>query len=129
MSFIHRPIAGYTNENNTMELTEKIRRFENFHILLWLIKDTCWMLEVKWLGALMVAPTLLMALIIVFKSRHTPEVLINLAILFWITANGFWMLMEFFFANAYKDFSAIPFALGFLCVGVFYYRSYSSKKN
>lgn len=112
-----------------MELTEKIRRFENFHILLWLIKDTCWMLEVKWLGALMVAPTLLMALIIVFKSRHTPEVLINLAILFWITANGFWMLMEFFFANAYKDFSAIPFALGFLCVGVFYYRSYSSKKN
>lgn len=78
------------------------------------------MLEIKWLGAFMVAPTLLVALYITIKTYGMPELFLNLAIFFWICANGFWMLMEFFMKSQYKDYAGIPFALGFLCVGVFY---------
>lgn len=105
-----------------MELIEKIRRFENLHIVFWLFKDSCWMLELKWLGALMILPTLFLAIYIVIKSRHLPEFYINMAILFWISANSFWMLMEFFNANELKNYSSLPFVLGFVCVGIFYFK-------
>jgi hypothetical protein len=41
-----------------MALIDKIKKFENLHIVFWLIKDTCWMLEIKWLGTLMVLQTI-----------------------------------------------------------------------
>lgn len=44
-----------------MEFSERLRRQENLHIVFWLIKDSCWMLEIRWLGALMVGPALFMA--------------------------------------------------------------------
>lgn len=106
-----------------MNPLEKIRKHENLHIVFWLIKDTCWMLEIKWLGALMIIPTLLVAINIVFKTRKLTDVYINLAIFCWISANSYWMCMEFFFNNHYKNLAAIPFALGFIFVALFYIKS------
>ncbi|MCC6371919.1 MAG: hypothetical protein IT236_13025 [Bacteroidia bacterium] len=105
-----------------MELLDKVKKFENLHIVFWLIKDTCWMLEVKWLGALMVLPTIGVAFYIILQTFKTREVYVNLAILFWISANSFWMCMEFFNNNHYKNFAAIPFALGFIFVGIYYFK-------
>ena len=79
-----------------MELFEKIKKFESLHIVFWLIKDSCWMLEWRWMGILMVIPTITIAIIIVYISRKTIDVFLNLAILFWISANSFWMYCEFF---------------------------------
>lgn len=110
-----------------MSTFEKIRKYENLHIVFWLIKDTCWMLEIKWLGALMIIPTLLVALYIVLKTRGSNDVFLNLAILCWISANSFWMCMEFFMNNEYKNYSGIPFALGFVFVGIFYFRHFNQK--
>jgi len=87
------------------------------------------MLEVKWLGALMVAPTLLVALYIAIKTYGTPELFLNLAIFFWICANGFWMLMEFFMQNQHKNFAGIPFSLGFICVGIYYALHFRAKNK
>ena len=111
-----------------MELTDKIKRFENLHIFFWLIKDTCWMLEYKLIGALMIIPTIAVAIYIVMKTRRTPEVFINLAVFCWISANSFWMLMEFFNHNLYKNYSLLPFGLGFFFVAL-YYRKRSLSKS
>jgi len=103
-----------------MKLFERVRRYENLHIVFWLIKDSCWMLELRWPGAIMVAPALFMAIRICVLTRHSRELLINLAIFCWITANSYWMLVEFFADSAHKNFAGIPFALGFVFVGLYY---------
>lgn len=108
---------------------EKIRKYENLHIVFWLIKDTCWMLEVKWLGALMIIPTLFVAISIVIKTLKSPDLYINLAIFCWISANSFWMCMEFFFNNHFKNLAAIPFALGFIFVALYYVKSAIAKST
>jgi hypothetical protein len=110
-----------------MELFDKVRRHENLHIVFWLIKDSCWMLEIKWLGALMVGPALFMAGWIVYITRKSYEVYLNIAIFFWITANSFWMIIEFFFENQNKNLAAFPFALGFLFVAIFYCKYFKNK--
>ena len=95
-------------------------RFDNVHVLLWLIKDTCWMLEWQVLGTLMVAPTIGVAIYLAVKSWGDQGFWINLAICFWISANAYWMLVEFAGREDIKNFAGIPFALGLLSVAVFY---------
>ncbi len=111
-----------------MELLQKIRKYENLHIVFWLIKDTCWMLELKWLGAIMMVPTLFLAGYLIVKTLHTPNAFLSAAILFWITANSYWMMMEFFNDNHYKNFASIPFAIGFVMVGLFYWKAFQLKR-
>ena len=103
-----------------MELLNKIRRFENLHIVFWLIKDTCWMLEIKWLGAMMVLPTISVAAFIIYITRNSREIFVNLAILSWISANSYWMLIEFFNENQNKNYAGIPFAIGFIFIVIYY---------
>ena len=112
-----------------MNLFDKIRKLENIHIIFWLLKDTCWMLELKLLGAIMILPTLSLCVWIVIKTLKTNELFINLAVLCWISANSFWMLMEFFNHNQYKNYAIIPFGLGFLFVSVFFIKSLNKSKH
>lgn len=102
-------------------------RFDNIHILLWLIKDTCWMLEWKILGTLMIAPTIGVALYLAAKSKAEDIFWINLAICFWISANAYWMVCEFVERDIYKDYAGIPFALGLMSVAVFYFKTRLSR--
>lgn len=111
-----------------MDLINKIRKLENLHIVFWLIKDTCWMMEFKWLGTLMIIPALLMAFYLVLHTRRTLDVYINAAILCWITANSYWMFVEFFFQNQYKQFALIPFGLGFIFVGMYFFKHKQSQE-
>lgn len=78
------------------------------------------MLEYKLLGACMIIPTVFLAFFLAIKTYSTRDFYINMAILFWISANSYWMIMEFFFANQYKEFAVIPFTLGFIFVALFY---------
>jgi len=96
-------------------------RFDNVHVLLWLIKDTCWMLEWKVLGCLMIAPTLSVAIYLAIRSAAEQAFWINVAICFWISANAYWMVCEFVNREEYKDFAGIPFGLGFVAVALFYF--------
>lgn len=104
-----------------MDVFQKIRRFENLHILLWLIKDTSWMMEWRILGITMMFPTVLIAILIMLKTIKEPEFFINLAIFFWISANSYWMCCEFFGHAEYKNYAAIPFVMGLLSTGYFYF--------
>jgi len=112
-----------------MDLLDKLRRYESMHIVFWLMKDSCWMLELKTLGTLMIAPTLFLAVYLVIKTKGTKDVYINTAIFFWILANSFWMLMEFFNNNQHKNLASIPFAIGFLFVGAFYWNDHRTKTS
>jgi hypothetical protein len=112
-----------------MNLVEKIRKLENIHIVFWLLKDISWMLELKILGALMIIPTLFLCAWIIIKTIKTPEVYINIAVLCWISANSFWMLMEFFNHSVYKNYAVIPFGFGFLFVGVFFIKNMTKKQK
>jgi uncharacterized membrane protein (DUF4010 family) len=95
-------------------------RLDNVHVLLWLIKDTCWMLEWQALGTLMIAPTIGVAVYLAVRSFGDRGFWINLAICFWITANAYWMVVEFAGREDIKNFAGIPFALGLVSVAVFY---------
>jgi len=61
----------------------------------------------KTLGLLMVAPTLGIAIVIAWRTRSIKsELANNLAIVFWITANSYWMASEF------SHFDTVVVALG-----------------
>lgn len=106
-------------------IPEKFRKMENLHILFWLVKDTCWCLNFKWLGIVMVFPTLLVALLICWRTRRLmSEFTHNLAIIFWISANSLWMISEFFeWGDDFRYWALIPFGCG-LAVLIFYYGYY-----
>ncbi len=107
----------------------RLRKMENLHIAFWLMKDISWCMIWKELGLTMIVPTLSVAIWIAWKNRHiVSELAHNLAIVFWITANAYWMISEFFgfdevvIWNQYtgKHIALIPFALGILIM-LYYY--------
>ena len=107
----------------------KYRKMENLHIVFWLFKDLSWCMIWKPLGIAMIFPTLLISIVIAWRTRNfMSELCHNLAIIVWISANSYWMISEFFafdnlplFGNfTYKHLALIPFTLGILLL-TFYY--------
>jgi hypothetical protein len=106
----------------------KFRKTENMHILLWLLKDICWATNLRIPGLIMIVPTLTVALLITWQTRHMKsELFHNLAVDFWITANCVWMIGEFFHLDenlwhgyGLRQAAILPFALG-LSVLAYYY--------
>ena len=73
------------------------RKSENLHIVFWLMKDISWCLMWRVAGMIMIVPTLGAAIWITWRARHLrTDFAHNLAVVFWITANAWWMTAEFF---------------------------------
>ncbi|MFM7218600.1 MAG: hypothetical protein ACKO1U_11325 [Bacteroidota bacterium] len=105
-----------------MEKIQLTRRFENFHILLWLVKDLCWVTLSKAAGVMMIIPTLLLALFITWKNRHDrAELLHNIAICMWICANSIWMIGEFYLADSTREIAVVFFVTGLLSMLYYYF--------
>ncbi|WP_228085182.1 hypothetical protein [Mucilaginibacter sp. JRF] len=107
----------------------KYRKMENLHIVFWLLKDIGWCLIWKPLGIVMIFPTLIISIIIAWRTRQLmSELCHNLAITFWITANSYWMISEFLHFDAetvygwitYKHLALIPFFLGVFALAYYY---------
>jgi hypothetical protein len=97
------------------------RKIENLHILLWLLKDICWLNEWKSMGTFMVLPTLSVALWLTSRSREDKvELVHNIAVIFWILANSTWMLGEFFWDDKTKPLAVTFFVLGILILVAHY---------
>lgn len=105
------------------------RKMENLHIVFWLFKDVAWCMIWKPLGIAMIFPTLIIAIIISWRTRqYMSELCHNLAITIWIAANSYWMISEFFHFDgipigggySFKHLSIIPFTLGILVLGFYY---------
>lgn len=100
----------------------KTRKTENFHILLWLIKDLCWVSLSRTMGMIMIVPTVGLAFYITYLNRADKSELVhNLAVCFWIIANSIWMIGEFYFDDSTRKFAMIFFVLG-LAMMINYYR-------
>ena len=111
-------------------IPERFRKIENLHILMWLLKDLCWAMLWKPIGLIMIMPTIGAALLITWQTRHIKsELLHNVAVVFWICANAYWMLAEFYSDNDdLRYYAAIPFTLGILTI-VYYYATLKFKKQ
>ena len=112
------------NNSNTAtySIPLKYRKTENLHILFWLVKDISWAMLWRPLGMFMLMPTLAVAIIITWQNRKiVAELFHNLAVVFWITANGFWMIIEFYgYDEELRIYTAIPFSIGLLFILVYY---------
>ena len=113
------------------------RKMENTHILFWLLKDIAWCMVWKPLGLLMVLPTLGIALVIAWRTRaYASELAHNLAIVFWIMANSYWMTSEFFGFDTVlvaphvtgKHLALGPFLIG-LVILLYYYLVTKPREN
>jgi hypothetical protein len=114
--------------NSVYSIPLRFRKTENMHILLWLLKDLCWASHLKIPGLIMIVPTLTVAIVITWQTRHMKgELFHNLAIDFWITANCSWMIGEFFHLDeniwhgyGLRQFALIPFSLGLAALAYYY---------
>ena len=113
----------------TYTIPLRYRKMENLHIVFWLFKDISWCMIWRPLGIAMIFPTLFFAIVITIRTRQfMSEVCHNLAIVFWITANAYWMISEFFHFDtnslfgeySFKHLAIIPFILGILCLAFYY---------
>jgi hypothetical protein len=103
-------------------IPSRFRKIENLHILFWLLKDLSWAMLWKPLGLLMIVPTIGAALLITWQTRHIKsEFLHNLAVDFWILANAYWMITEFYSNNdSLRFYTIIPFSIGLLIISYYY---------
>jgi hypothetical protein len=111
------------SETTIYSIPAKFRRTENLHILFWLVKDISWAMLYRPLGVAMLAPTLFVAVLITWQTRHLKsELFHNLAIVCWICANGYWMITEFFWENLVhlRFYTAIPFSIGLFFIVLYY---------
>jgi hypothetical protein len=101
---------------------ERLSRFDNLHILFWLIKDMSWCLMSKTIGTLMILPTVTIALIILYRSRdHVTSFVHNLAVLFWISANSLWMIGEMYCEDCTKHYAIWIFIAGMSVLLLYYF--------
>lgn len=108
----------------------RLRKIENLHIAFWLVKDLCWVADIKWLGILMIAPTFLISCWFTWKLRADMEELAhNFAVTCWITANSIWMLGEFFWNDTTRPWAIFFFSVGLFALLLFYLGRYIFKKN
>jgi len=116
-------------EEATYNIPMRFRKMENLHIVFWLLKDISWCMVWRPIGIAMIFPTLIVAIVIAWRNRqYMSEVCHNVAIVFWITANAYWMISEFlafdtkslFSIYTFKHLAIIPFAIGLLML-VYYY--------
>lgn len=103
-------------------IPDRFRKIENLHIIFWLLKDLSWAMLWRPIGMIMIVPTITVAVMITWQTRKLKsELFHNLAVVFWIIANGFWMITEFFnMPDMYRYFTAIPFAIGILLIAIYY---------
>ena len=109
----------------------KYRKMENLHIVFWLLKDLSWAMLWKPLGLFMIIPTMTAALLITYQTRHIrSEFLHNLAVDFWIIANAYWMLTEFYSHNDdLRYYTIIPFSIGLVIISYYHIIIKPKEKN
>lgn len=108
----------------------RYRALENFHIVLWLFKDLCWCSNAKTMGLLLIIPTLLLAIYILYLHwSEKVERLHNAAVVCWICANSVWMLGEFYFEDGLRDYALLFFISGIICISYYYLSELFLKVN
>ena len=118
-----------TKKESLYSIPARYRKLENLHIVFWLFKDISWCMIWRELGIIMIIPTLSIAIYIAYRTRNIKsELAHNLAVAFWISANSYWMISEFFGFDESKVFGGyegkhlamIPFIIGVIILAWYY---------
>ena len=128
------------NRGDEYKIPMRFRKIENLHIVFWLLKDISWCMVWRPLGLAMIVPTMLIAIVISWRTRHiVSELAHNLAIVVWITANSYWKISEFFHFDTmivygnitFKHLAVIPFVTGILILSWYYlwYAPFQNRKK
>jgi len=97
------------------------KRLENLHVAVWLLKDYSWCATARWLGLLMVVPTLGLAVHLAYQTRRDAEDFIHsLAVVFWLAANVTWMTGEFYFEDGTRVYARLFFYAGLALLALHY---------
>ncbi len=113
-----------------MDRLARFRHFENFHIVLWLVKDLSWCMLSKTLGVIMIVPTLGLAIYITWIHRKDKtELFHNSAVVLWICANSIWMIGEFYYDDRLRHIALIFFIAGLATVTYYYLTEVLFKKQ
>jgi hypothetical protein len=122
-------MSNTLNTEATYSIPVSYRKMENLHIVFWLIKDISWCMVWRPLGIAMIFPTLIVSIIIAWRTRQfVSELCHNVAISFWISANAYWMISEFLKFDEdivignihYKQLAMIPFLIGIIILAFYY---------
>ncbi len=99
-------------------MLRSVRTGENLHVVLWLLKDLCWIMDLRVAGLIMVLPTVLLAGWITWRSRRNAgELFPSAAVVCWILANSIWMIGEFFLDDGTRPLAVGFFVIGLLLIG------------
>ena len=117
------------SNEQTYNIPLRYRKMENLHIVFWLFKDISWCMIWRPLGIAMIFPTLIIAIVIAWRTRqYMSELCHNVAITVWIVANSYWMISEFLHFDTlvfygtitYKYLAIIPFSIGIFLLAYYY---------
>lgn len=107
-----------------------IRKIENLHVTLWLLKDVSWCSDWKIFGLLMALPTLAVALKICWDTRrHIADLAHNIAVALWICANITWMIGEFYYNDGTRPLAKVFFFSGMALLTVYYLWAWTRKQS
>jgi hypothetical protein len=105
-----------------------IKKLENLHVGLWLLKDASWCEEWIKVGMMVALPTLALAMKITYERRRDAEDLVhNLAVCLWLCANVIWMIGEFFFDDGTRGIAKVFFFSGLALLVGFYLKQIAWK--
>ena len=106
-----------------------IRKLENLHVVLWLLKDASWCSDWKFVGLAASIPTIVLAVRIWWLGRHSfSEMAHNGAVCLWICANITWMMGEFFYRDMTRPFAKVFFFLGAALLASYYLMNAFTRK-
>lgn len=113
-----------------MKNLQSLREYENLHIVLWLLKDTCWLMLWKTGGIIMIVPTVAVAFHITWLNRKNIDQLFhNIAVSNWICANAVWMIGEFFYDDAFRPVARLFFISGLVTLAIYYFILFPKRKR
>jgi thiol-disulfide isomerase/thioredoxin len=117
-------------DKQNVSTINKVRQYENAHIVLWLFKDAAWFMSWKILALTMAPLTVAMSIFIcyIFRRNRT-ELAHNLAVTSWIAANVFWMITEFQQSDALRPVAAVLFMAGLAIVSGHYIIKFFRKRT
>jgi hypothetical protein len=79
---------------------------------------------------LMIIPTLAVAFDLAWKSRNNKTDLFhNVAICYWIAANGIWMTGEFFYHDGLRPYAMVLFAGGIAVIASYYAFQFTKERR
>jgi hypothetical protein len=75
-----------------MKILKKNWNIQELHVTSWLLKDMFWCMKFTWLATIMVFPTSVLTIYLLFKEKDNIDA--NLVLTSWVFMNVFWMLHE-----------------------------------